>query len=201
MTSAGSREGKTSVAAQLALSIAARASGQPTLLIDGDMRSPCVHRVFDIPLEPGLEDVLNGRATIEDAIVSDSESPLHLLPAGRLRTSPHKLVGNGAWMSVLEKVPSLYRSVVLDTPPVLAASESLVFAKGADATLVCAMRNVSRVGRVRKGCERLEAAGSHLVGIVLNGIPLKRYEHRYGYYGYLEEQRPQEGTPDGAVKG
>ena len=186
VTSAGTDEGKTSVAAQLAVSIA-RASGQPTLLIDGDMRSPDVHNVFDIPLEPGLAEVLSNQATIKDAIVTSSNDSVDLLPAGKLRTNPHKLVGNGAWDSLLARIPAMYRYVILDTPPILAASEALVLAKAADATLVCTMRNVSRIARVRKACERLVAAGSRPVGTVLNGIPTKRYERRYGSYAYSRD--------------
>ena len=55
---------------------------------------------------------------------------VHLLPAGRLKVSPHRLLGNGAWKSLLEQVPGSYGYVIIDTPPVLAASEALVLAKG-----------------------------------------------------------------------
>ena len=80
---------------------------------------------------------------------------MHLLPAGRLKVNPHRLLGNGAWKSLLEQIPASYGYVIIDTPPVLAASEALVLAKGADATLLCVMRDVSRTDQVRKAAERL----------------------------------------------
>jgi succinoglycan biosynthesis transport protein ExoP len=186
VTSAVNHEGKTSVAAQLAVSIA-RASGEPTLLIDGDMRSPGVHRVFEIPLEPGLAEVLGGRCPLESAIVTTWSDTVHLLPGGRLHASPHQLLGNGAVHSLLRKVSASYRYVILDTPPVLAAGETLILAKAADASLVCAMRDVSRTDQVTRAYERLAAVGVRLIGTVLNGVPTRRYTYRYGSYGYSRE--------------
>ena len=186
VTSSTNREGKTSVAVQLAVSIA-RASGQPTLLIDGDMRSPDIHNVLQVPLQPGLGDVLAGQCSLKDAIVSDSNEGVHLLPAGKLHASPHKLLGNGVLGPLFEEVRGLYRYIVVDTPPVLAAGEALVLARAADASLLCAMRDVSRVDQIKKTHERLLAAGARPVGIVLNGIPAKRYTYRYGSYAYSQE--------------
>ena len=105
VTSAANHEGKTSVAAQLAMSLA-RATGAKTLLIDGDMRSPDIHNVFDVPLEPGLAEVLGGDCPLEQAIITTWSERVHLLPAGRLRVSPHRLLGNGAWQSLLARIPS-----------------------------------------------------------------------------------------------
>jgi capsular exopolysaccharide synthesis family protein len=182
ITSAAAQEGKTSVASQLALSLA-RASGKMTLLIDGDMRSPDVHNVFDIPQEPGLAEVLSDQCPLADAIVKTHNEHVHLLPAGQLKGSPHRLLANGSWESLLEQIQTTYRYVIIDTPPVLAASEALVLAKAADATLICVMRDVSRADQVRKASERLLSAGGHPVGTVLSGVPTHRY-NKYGYGTY-----------------
>ena len=183
VTSAANHEGKTSVAAQLAMSLA-RATGAKTLLIDGDMRSPDIHKLFKVPLEPGLAEVLGGSCPLADAIVTSWSEWVHLLPAGKLRKNPHHLLGNGAWQALLAAIPGDYRYVIIDTPPVLAASESLVLAKAADASLVCAMRDVSRMDQVRKASERLQAAGSRVIGTVLNGVPTRQYAFRYGTYAH-----------------
>ena len=183
VTSAVGHEGKTSVASQLAISLA-RASGEPVLLVDGDMRSPGIHRFFGISKEPGLAAVLRNECAVEEAIVASANDHVYLLPAGRLRSSPCRLLANGTWKSLLEKIPSEYRYVIIDTPPVLAASESLVLATAADASIVCAMRDVSRVDQVTQACDRLVAAGGRPVGMVLNGVPSSRYAARYGRYEY-----------------
>jgi len=181
LTSAANNEGKTTVAVQLAVSCA-RASGETVLIIDGDMRAPDVHRVLETSAGPGLSEVLSGDCTVEDAIITDWSKRVHILPAGKLRTNPHTLVGNGALPSLLDKVRPSYRYVIIDTPPVLAASESLVFAKAADGSLICTMRDVSRMDQVNLAFERLAAAQGNPVGIVLNGVPSREYSYRYGRY-------------------
>ena len=186
VTSATKREGKTSVAVQLAVSIA-RASKELTLVIDGDMRAPSVHRVFEVPLEPGLSKVLSGECQLKDAILPTWSENVNVLPAGSLSASPHTLLANGAFGTLLESISDDYRYVIIDTPPVLAASESLVLAKASDALLLCVMRDVSRVSQVRKATDRLIAAGGRLAGTVLSGVPVSQYVHRYGSYPYPEE--------------
>jgi len=183
ITSATNGEGKTSVAVQLAVSIA-RASSKPTLLIDGDMRAPDIHRLLGTDLEPGLSEVLAGDVPLDEAIRTEWSDYVHLLPAGKALASPHKLLGNGSLKSLLDRIRDSYRYVVIDTPPVLAASEALVLAKNADATLVCAMRDSSRVDQIRRTYDRLLGAEANPVGVVLNGIPARHYAYRYGAYGY-----------------
>jgi tyrosine-protein kinase Etk/Wzc len=96
-------------------------------------------------------------------------------------------LGNGKWKAVVGKIPACYRYVVIDTPPVLAASEALVLTNAADATLVCMMRDVSRLDQVRKTVERLAAAGSRPIGTVLSGVPARHYASRYGHYSYADK--------------
>ncbi len=186
VASAAKQEGKTSVAAQLAVSLA-RASGEPTLLIDGDLRSPDLHRIFEVPQSPGLADVLSGVCSLEEAVATGWSQHIHVLPAGRLRSSPHKLFGNGAAQAVLTEARQRYRFIIVDSPPVLAAGEALMLGKTADALLFCAMRDVSRAGQVRKACQRLQAANCRLVAAVLNGMPARRYQRDYGSYDYVVE--------------
>ena len=180
--SAVSGEGKTSVSSQLAVSIA-RATGQPVLLIDGDMRAPDVHQIFEVPLSPGLTDVLDGKSSLEDSINRSWSEHVHLLPAGELDKSPHKLLGTPAFRALLDEARLWYRYIVVDTPPVLAASESLVIAKHADGTIVCAMRDFSRENHVRLAQARLQATGAAVIGTVLSGVPVRNYASRYGSYG------------------
>lgn len=118
VTSAAAEEGKTSVAAQLAVNIA-WVSGKRTLLIDGDMRSPDIHTVFDIAPEAGLAEVLDGKCSLDDAIIRLKNNYTDVLPAGKLGTSPHRLLGNGALRSLLEEVRAEYDFIIIDTPPVL----------------------------------------------------------------------------------
>ena len=186
VTSAAADEGKTSVAAQLAVNMA-WVSGKRTLLIDGDMRSPDIHNVFDIPQEPGLAEILTGDCSVEDAIVRNEKNYTDVLPAGKARTNPHRLLGNGALEPFMEEVRSKYDHIIIDTPPILAASEALVLARMADRSLMCAMKDSSRIDQIKKAHERLVLAGGQPIGIVLNGVPTSHYLHRYGVYAYSRD--------------
>ena len=162
----------------------ARASGEPTLLIDGDMRSPDMHNVFEIDNDKGLAQVLAGECEVDEVIVSNWSSYLHLLPAGQLKTSPHRLLGQGAFDRVLSKLRDSYRYIVIDTPPVLSASEALVLSKSADTILLSTMREVSRLEQVTVAYDRLTASGARPIGTVLNGVRASRYTYKYGSYAY-----------------
>jgi capsular exopolysaccharide synthesis family protein len=183
VTSAMAHEGKTSVACRLAASLA-RASGEATLLIDGDMRSPDVHHRFKVHGESGLAEVLAGDCSPEDAIVADGSENVHLLPAGKLAGNPHAAFSGGRLESLLAELNGRYRHIVIDTAPVLAAGETMVLAKAADACLICAMQDASRTSQVEKARVRLESVGCRLAGIVLNGVPVRHYAYRYGGYAY-----------------
>lgn len=182
-TSAISHEGKTSLAVQFAQS-AARATREPVLLIDGDVRCPDIHRIFSVPLGPGLSNVLSGDLPFDDAVVKERHERIHILPAGKLQDSPHKLFAGDAFARLLEQARAKYRYIVIDTPPVLAAGEALILAKEADTTLICAMRDVSRLPQVRAAHQRLLDAGARPSGAVLSGVSLGSYRFRYGGYDY-----------------
>lgn len=181
VASAVSGEGKTSLAAQLAVCIA-RATKEPTLLIDGDMRSPDVHRIFEVDAGPGLAEVLQQDCPLEEAIETSFNDRLHILTAGRLRANPHRLMGGGDFQVVLDRLKNTYRHIVIDTPPILPASESLIFAQAADTTILCMRRDFSRLDQSQAAFARLNAAGAHVAGAVLNGIPTRQYAYQYGSY-------------------
>lgn len=183
IASAVSSEGKTSVATELAISIA-RTTGKATLLIDGDMRAPDVHRIFDVPVSPGLAEVLAGESTLDEAAVETDSEMLDILTAGMLTSRPHRLLHNGEFRQLLDQAREKYSYVIIDTPPVLAASEALVLAKYADATLVCAMRDRTRMSHIKRAHERLLTAGANPIGVVMSGLPVRSYASRYGSYSY-----------------
>ena len=189
VASAVSSEGKTSVAVQLAMSIA-RSTSEPTLLIDGDLRCPDIHTIFEIDRTPGLADVLAKSATLDDAISETVCPSLHVLPAGRLSGVPHHLLDGGGFSGLLEELQIRYQYIVIDTPPILPASEALILARSADVTVVCARRDYSRLEQVAEAYARLRSAGVSVAGSVLNGIAPTSYVYRYGsYYGDRDEDR------------
>jgi polysaccharide biosynthesis transport protein len=181
--SAVSGEGKTSLAAQLAICIA-RANDARTLLIDGDMRAPDMHGIFQVDQTPGLAEILGNECPIGEGIEVDVAKNLHLITGGRLKCSPHQLLNANEFVTLLTKLKKHYRYIVIDTPPILPASESLVMAKAVDAAVLCMRRDHSRVDQSQDAYGRMLAAGVNVVGAVLNGISTRQYYYRYGNYQY-----------------
>ena len=178
-----SGEGKSSVASQLAVSIA-KATGETVLLVDADLRSPDQHDIFGLEMGPGLSKVLKGDVELEDAINKSLGDLVHVLPAGRLTDSPQRLLGPAGMRDLLDSALETYRYVVVDTAPVLAAGESLAIAASVDVTLLCVLRDVSRIENIGRTTRRLEAAGATLAGTVFSGVPVRQYAYRYGDYHY-----------------
>jgi len=183
VTSAASNEGKTTLSSQLAIS-SARSNFGRTLLIDADLRSPSLHRLFDVPIEPGLGDVLSEPISLDEVITQTEIENLDLLTAGKLRSNPRRYFSGNQWADLLKIIKEKYDHVVIDTPPVLAASESLAISKECDHTLMCVLRDVSRADSVKRAYERLIAADVNVVGYAFGGVPQMEYAIKYGSYEY-----------------
>ena len=183
IVSSMSGEGKSTAVSQLAISLA-KASGKTVLVIDADMRCPDQHDVFGLPLEPGLNDVLRMDVPLSEAVNKDLGDLVHVLPAGRLKASPHRLISPSSMKELLDEALQTYGYVVIDTAPVLSAGETLAVASAVDSTLVCVMRDLTRMDSVLRTTHRLEAAGAHVVGTIFSGVTPRQYAYRYGDYKY-----------------
>jgi succinoglycan biosynthesis transport protein ExoP len=180
VTSAVAREGKTSLASQLATGWS-RNERSRTLIIDGDVRSPDLQRVFSLPESPGLVEVLAGTCELDGAIVNWEEN-LDVLPAGTLVSSPHGVFAGSRFREVMDQLRSRYARVILDVAPLLSASEVLPMLKAVDGVLLCARKDHSRGPQVRLALERLEKAGIKRVGGVFGGISSHSYAYQFGEY-------------------
>ena len=184
IASSMSGEGKSSVSSQLAISLA-KACGETVLLVDADLRSPDQHDIFGIDMGAGLAGVMAKEVELNAAINDTLGELVHVLPAGHMSQSPHRLLSADGMRALLDTALEKYKYVVVDTAPVLAAGETLAIASQTDATLVCVMRDVSRSDAVLRTSRRLEAAGANVVGTVFSGVPARQYAYRYGDYRYL----------------
>jgi capsular exopolysaccharide synthesis family protein len=179
MTSASPSEGKSTVAAHLAATHAGQ--HKRTLLIDGDLRRPSVHRLYRVPNSVGLSNVLLQQISWRDAVVRMNEpSGLDILPAGPATRRASDLMGMGL-ASLVEEATREYDLVVLDAPPLLGFAEPLQMATAVDGVIVVARAgDTSRraLGSVIATLARLRA---NLVGVVLNEV---HREVSSGYYYY-----------------
>jgi capsular exopolysaccharide synthesis family protein len=181
VTSSVSGEGKTSVATSLAMSIA-DTTGADTLIIDGDMRSPDVATMLKTPNRPGLFEYLSDKCSLDEAIHRVGDGNLYTMPAGRPTKNPHLVLKLAETKRLFDQLRERFPSIIVDTPPILGASESLILAKAADIAIFCSLCDVSRATQVHLAVARLEHAGVNVAGAVLSGIHATRYASIYGYY-------------------
>ncbi|MCC6420273.1 MAG: polysaccharide biosynthesis tyrosine autokinase [Gemmataceae bacterium] len=181
MTSASPAEGKSTVAAHLAISHAEQ--GHRTLLIDGDMRRPSVHKFFDISNLAGLSTTLVNDFPWREALTEPKPGiPLFVLPAGPASRRAADLVGRGL-PQFLDEASQEFDLIILDAPPLLGFPEPLQMAACVDGVIIvtrAGQTNRTAVATVLSTLSRLRA---NVIGLVLNEVR-KEMSHSYYYYGY-----------------
>lgn len=192
VTSAAASEGKTVTAANLATVLAQR--GDRVLLVGADLRRPRIHDLFGAPQSPGLTTVLVGDATPESTIYSVEDVPgLYVMPPGPTPPNPAELLDSSRSRELFRSLRDAYEAVIVDAPPVLPVTDSLVLADNVDAVLVVvAYRETSKRGLTR-AIELLTQVDAPLVGTVLNLVAAKEayggQPYRYDTYRSRSERR------------
>jgi len=177
VTSALDREGKTTVASQLAASLAR--CGRRTLLVDGDLRRPTAHRLFELPLEPGLCEILRGEAEIDDVIRPTRVAGLWMISAGQYDLESIQALSKEGVGDAFDVLRARFDFVIVDSAPVLSIADASMMGQHVDAAILCVMREVSQAAKVYDASEQLRSVGIHVLGAVING---ERTEATYRAY-------------------
>ncbi len=182
ITSAVPNEGKSSVATCLALALAA---SEKVLLLEGDLRAPTLRNMLSLPKQhrDGLMEVLLGTATLETAIHSDA-SGLDVLAVAQRPPNPSETVSSMAFASLLKDLRGRYDRIIIDSPPCLAASDTLILARLADAVLFLARAEQTKMATVRRAIHQLRATNAPLVGCIFNKVDVRRHAEAHGDYRY-----------------
>ena len=199
VTSAAPSEGKTTTAVNLAAAHAEQ--GLRTLVIDGDLRRPSVHRNFSISSAKGLSNVLLGEMEWREAVQPIEEAPgLDVLPAGPPSRRASDLVGRGM-VELLETASSEYDLVVLDAPPLLGFAEPLQMATAVDGVIIVARAGQTSRKAVASVLTTLRRLRAKIIGLVLNEVH-KELSDSYYYYGYYRSyyQADEDDGSGGAKK-
>ena len=194
VTSATPSEGKSTVAANLAVVMAQ--AGRKTLLIDADLRRPRTHTVFGVTREPGLTDFLHGTHAPRDLTIADQ---LDVFPAGSFVPNPAEFLSSKAFRDLLHMFCQSYDIVVLDAPPVMAATDPILLSTQCDATVIVTAAGRTKEFELSYAVNEIQSVGGRIAGVVLNRFDIsKEYGYRYQYayrygndytYGYNEEAR------------
>lgn len=190
VTSATVGEGKTTVAVNLAISLAKK--GKRVMLVDGDLRNPSVSKAMGLPpKEHGVTDILEQTVELKDAVVRYGEYGLDILPGGSPMKDPSVVLGNGLMEKLLRVLPRKYDYVIVDTPPCGMLSDASAIARMVDGAIIVVRQDQARIDRILSGVENIADTNVDLIGYVLNGTEMGitgygygyGFGYRYGYYG------------------
>jgi capsular exopolysaccharide synthesis family protein len=175
------REGKTTVAISLAITLAQ--SGKRVLLVDTDLRRPRVHKAFGRRPVVGITSVLVNEATLDEAIEETDIKNLFLLPCGPIPPNPAELLHSQRFHDLLEQLRDKYDRIVFDTPPVGAVTDALVIGPQLDGTILVTRARKTVRARARSAIAQLRSLGTRIAGVVLNDVDLSQ-EGGGSYYAY-----------------
>jgi capsular exopolysaccharide synthesis family protein len=171
VTSAATSEGRTTVASQLAASLAR--AGRRTLLIDGDLRRPALHALFDVPLEDGLCEVLRAEVDVADVIRPTHAEGLWLLTAGYCDIDAIHALATEQMQPVFDKLRAEYDFIIIDGAPILGMSDALIFGQYSDGAILSVRRDQSQMPKIHQAAELLRGVGIRIIGAVVNGVQAK----------------------------
>ena len=171
VTSPTSLEGRTTVASQLAASLAR--AGRRTLLIDGDVRHPSINGLFDLPLEDGLCEVLRAEVDLEDAIRPTHAEGLWVLTAGYCDADALHALANEQMQPGFQKLRADYDFVIIDGPPTIGLPDALILGQYCDGAILSVLRDHSQMPQVYRATETLRGVGIRIIGAVVNGVRAK----------------------------
>jgi succinoglycan biosynthesis transport protein ExoP len=190
-------EGKTTTAVNLALTLSER--GLAVCLIDADLRRGQVHKVFDLPREPGLSEVVRDvhpfEAVCREVQVGDARTLVVLTSGGSVASAPG-LVGSLQMRAFLRQLRERFDFIVVDTPPANILTDAALIGANADGVLLVVRAGVTDTAALGYAVEQLNRVRAPAVGVVLNDVDLKRYGTYDDAYRYTAHESYLSAQPD-----
>jgi len=183
VTSANPEEGKSTVSSNLAIAMAS--PERKCLLVDCDLRKPTVHRVFSLPLTPGLTNYLTGAATLEEIIQPTDIPNLYIVTAGPTPPNPNELFNSKAFKNLIEQFRKEFHNIIMDSPPIIGFADSRSIAANVDGLIMVVKHHSTNREAGRLAMQMLSQSNCRILGGILT---MARKDHLGygGYYGYYQ---------------
>ena len=175
--------GKSFVSINLGAALAD--AGRRVVVVDADMRRGHLHKMVNKTREPGLSELINGRASAEECIRSTPFPNLHVIPTGTLPPNPSELLVNERFVELLNGLSRMFDHVIVDTPPVLAVTDAAIIGRHAGIALIVLKAGQHPMRMIEETANRLHRAGVQVRGTLFNQVGRGRhgrYGYKYGYY-------------------
>ncbi|MEE1296051.1 MAG: CpsD/CapB family tyrosine-protein kinase [Bifidobacterium sp.] len=182
ITSTGPNEGKTTISANIAATLAE--NGAKVLLIDADLRHPSVAKRLDIDGSAGLAHVLSGQATVRDVVQRYWRPNLHVMPAGPKPPNASRLLNSPLMVELVNNALQQYDYVIIDTAPMVVANDAVLFVRRGGALVMVCRRDQTLKRDLREISEELTTLDMSATGIIINCAKDTKKTSEYGNYYY-----------------
>jgi succinoglycan biosynthesis transport protein ExoP len=182
VTSSQAGDGKTTTAVNLATSLAQ--TGARVLRIDGDMRKPRLHIIFDLENQYGLSTILAGGKDAVEAysgITRHEPTAVHVLTSGPMTPKAAELIGSDQMSLLLLSFQTTYTHIIIDSPPIASFTDGVLISSVVDGVVLVVHGGKSSRDLVRRSRQVLQDAGARILGVVLNNVSLPSQEYNYYY--------------------
>jgi capsular exopolysaccharide synthesis family protein len=183
ITSPDRGEGKTLVSANLA--IAMTQHNKKVLLIDANMRMPRLYSLFGMENSPGLSDLLQGNAILENIVKTTEVDGISIITAGKIPLDPLQLLNSESMVSLVEKLREGFDIVIIDAPGMSVGPDSVVVSRLVDGVLIVTQFGKTSRTIAQQAIDQLSNIQVKLSGIVINNIDYKSGRYHFPYYGWL----------------
>ncbi|HEX7174436.1 MAG TPA: polysaccharide biosynthesis tyrosine autokinase [Pyrinomonadaceae bacterium] len=181
-------EGKTTTSINTAISLAQ--TGARVVVVDADLRRPCLHRLFGAPNALGVSTILSREMSEEEMLELvhyDEVSKLHLLPSGPVAPNPAELLGSEQMRRLIGALATHYTHVVIDSPPIVSFTDGVLISTMVDGVLLVVHGGKTSRTLLRRSKQILQDVGARVLGVVLNNVSLQGddyyyYRHYNSYY-------------------
>ncbi len=201
VTSPNPDEGKTTMAANLAAVMAS--PDKKCLLMDCDLRKPSLHKVYSLPLQPGLTNYLTGNADLESIIRPTDVPNLFFIAAGPTPPSPHELLSSTAFQNLLDRLRQDFHHIIVDSPPVIGFADGRIIAAHTDGVVMLVRHHSTTRDAGRLAVQLLSQNNSRILGGILTMAQKDRlgYNAYYSYYHYYNKYYKQYHDDDAGPSG
>lgn len=176
-------EGKTTIASNLSICLAQL--GKRVLLIDGDMRRPCVHKLFDIKDHPGgLVTYLTGEDEWRQLVRPTGMANLDCLVCGPVPPNPSELLSSDRMQALIREAMAEYQFVLVDAPPLLNVADGRILATMVEGAILVVKGGFTPRDLAQQAQLHIRDVGAHLIGVVLNDVDVRQNGYYKGYYKY-----------------
>lgn len=188
LTSSTPGEGKSTTAANLAISMAQ--SGQSIVLIDADLRRPKISEYLGLDRNAGLTSALVGVADVRDLLQPWGPDDLYVLTSGQIPPNPSELLGSDAMRTLLATLEGSFDAIIIDAPPLLPVTDAAVLAQYVGGVVLVIEAQSTKSAEIERSIRALEMVDAEVLGVVLNRLPAKGPDaYSYSYYTVENEVR------------